>query len=111
DPAVMLTASPTGGSWSGQGVTGTQFNPANLNAGNYPVIYTITNLQGCQGVATANIMVVNCADRQLPLWSPGAIILYPNPNDGRFIIEFKTERYSNLSMRVYAADGKLVHVA
>ena len=109
DDAVTLSASQPGGAWSGLGMTGDKFVPTGLTPGTYQVTYALTNALGCTGSATAGIVVTNCADRQLLLDAPGAIILYPNPNDGRFSIKFNTERYTKLQMRVYASDAKLVH--
>jgi gliding motility-associated-like protein len=40
DPAVQLTASPLGGSWSGTGVGGTGiFDPSSLSNATYPIVY------------------------------------------------------------------------
>ncbi|MCG3164995.1 MAG: hypothetical protein POELPBGB_00755 [Bacteroidia bacterium] len=54
---VQLTGTPSGGQFSGQGVTGSVFNPANLSAGTYDITYTYTNLNGCEGVATQQVTV------------------------------------------------------
>lgn len=109
DDPVQLSASQSGGAWSGPGVSGNQFDPSGLTPAAYQVSYTITNAQGCDGVATAMIQVVSCADQQLPLDVAGAILIAPSPNDGRFSIIFKTELYSKLRMKMFASDGKLVH--
>jgi len=109
DPAVTLSASQAGGVWTGQGMNGDKFSPAGLTAGTYTVSYSVANSSGCTGVATANIVVTNCADRQLMLDAPGAILIASNPNDGKFRIIFNTERYAKLKMNVYASDGKLVN--
>lgn len=45
--AIALSATPAGGSFSGLGVSGGQFNPAGQSAGNVSVIYTYTNTAGC----------------------------------------------------------------
>lgn len=53
----VLTGTPAGGQFSGSGITGSTFNPANLSAGTYDITYTYTNLNGCQGVATQQVTV------------------------------------------------------
>ena len=53
----VLTGTPAGGQFSGSGLTGSTFNPANLSAGNYIITYTYTNLNGCQGVSTNQVTV------------------------------------------------------
>lgn len=45
--AVTLKGTPTGGVYSGKGVTGNRFITQNLTAGSYPITYTFTNTEGC----------------------------------------------------------------
>ncbi|NBO58453.1 MAG: hypothetical protein EBU73_05875, partial [Chitinophagia bacterium] len=56
--AVDLTASPSGGVWSGAGVTGSSFMKE--VAGVYPVYYVYTNGNGCIGIDTAYVTVERC---------------------------------------------------
>jgi hypothetical protein len=53
----VLTGTPSGGQFSGSGISGSTFNPANLSAGTYDITYTYTNLNGCQGVETQQVTV------------------------------------------------------
>jgi hypothetical protein len=53
----QLIGTPTGGQFSGSGISGNTFNPANLSAGTYTITYTSTNLNGCQGVSTQQVTV------------------------------------------------------
>jgi hypothetical protein len=57
--SVDLTASPSGGAWSGSGVTGSAF--MSEVPGMYPVYYTYTNLSGCVGKDTAYVNVERCS--------------------------------------------------
>jgi gliding motility-associated-like protein len=43
DAAVTLNATPSGGSWSGNGVTGDQFNPGTAGAGDHTITYEYSN--------------------------------------------------------------------
>ena len=43
DAAINLVASPTGGIWSGIGVSGTQFDPAITGVGTFTLTYSYTN--------------------------------------------------------------------
>lgn len=56
--ATTLTGTPSGGTWSGTGITNPsgQFTP--FSTGSFPVVYTITNA-GCVGRDTMIINVVN----------------------------------------------------
>src|ERR1019366_7657275 len=47
DPAVTLTGTPSGGTFSGSGISGNVFNPANAAAGNDLITYTYTDTLGC----------------------------------------------------------------
>ncbi|MFM7217483.1 MAG: T9SS type A sorting domain-containing protein [Bacteroidota bacterium] len=52
-PPVQLTGNPVGGTFSGPGVSGSQFQPATLAVGGpYSIVYTATNSYGCTGSAT-----------------------------------------------------------
>jgi len=52
------TVSPTGGSWSGSGTTGTNFDPVAAGTGNHIVTYTYTNANGCTATSTRQILVL-----------------------------------------------------
>ena len=57
---VNLVGNPTGGTWIGTGITdgaaGT-FDPAVAGAGLHVITYEVTDVNGCEGSATANINV------------------------------------------------------
>ncbi|MEZ0487012.1 cellulose binding domain-containing protein [Fibrella aquatica] len=55
--AVTLTGSPTGGSFTVDGNSATQFNPANLTAGAHSVLYSYTNSNGCTNTTTQSVTV------------------------------------------------------
>ena len=58
DPAVQLTATPSGGTWSGPGTTAAgSFNPATAGAGTHTITYNYTSPQGCSGSNTIQITV------------------------------------------------------
>jgi hypothetical protein len=54
---VSLTGTPTGGSYSGPGVTGNTFSPQTAGLGTAQVSYTYSNASGCSGNATASTIV------------------------------------------------------
>ncbi|MFT5777284.1 MAG: hypothetical protein ACI837_000215 [Crocinitomicaceae bacterium] len=67
---------PAGGTFSGTGVTGTQFDPATAGAGTHTITYTYTSPEGCVGSADTTIVVDLCAAiDELSL----AVKLFPNP--------------------------------
>ena len=52
DPLATLTGAPIGGTWSGTGVTGNNFDPATAGVGNFVLTYS---LSGC--LTTINVTV------------------------------------------------------
>ncbi|MCX6269792.1 MAG: IgGFc-binding protein, partial [Bacteroidetes bacterium] len=54
---VTLSASPTGGIFTGTGVTGDIFNPALAGPGSFPVGYSFTDGNGCTNSVVQNIVV------------------------------------------------------
>ncbi|SFR48975.1 Por secretion system C-terminal sorting domain-containing protein [Robiginitalea myxolifaciens] len=55
---ALSGGSPAGGTYSGPGVSGGNFNPA-IGAGTYPITYTYADGNGCSGSATRNITVTS----------------------------------------------------
>lgn len=59
DAPVTLTATPAGGTWSGKGVTGGQFNPALAGVGSHTISYR-AGTAPCTTQSTIEIVVVDC---------------------------------------------------
>lgn len=57
NPVSLTDGSPSGGTWSGQGVSNNSFNPSSLPPGNYTLSYTVTNSNGCSNTATKTATV------------------------------------------------------
>ncbi|MCY7310095.1 MAG: M36 family metallopeptidase [Chitinophagaceae bacterium] len=108
DPAVNLTASLAGGTWSGNGVQGSQFLPSVAGLVAFVLTYTVTNSFGCTLAQSKTIQVNACPERQLTLNLPNSIIVYPNPGNGRLSLLIKTALYKKIGIRLYASDGKLL---
>lgn len=83
---IQLTGSPTGGSWSGSGISSSgAFIPS--VTGNFTVYYSFTDANGCKGIDTAVIHVVTptiaSAGRDSSLCqSSGPIQLTGSPSGG-----------------------------
>lgn len=83
-PAFTLSnGTPTGGTYSGNGVVGNQFNPNLAGTGNITITYTVTQ-NNCTN-STTTVQVVNaCAN--LTTNQSSAIQVYPNPTEGKLTI-------------------------
>jgi hypothetical protein len=57
EPATSLSAFPSGGSFSGTGISGSSFNPAMAGAGNHNLIYSYTDGNLCTNKDTAVAIV------------------------------------------------------
>ena len=90
-PPVGLPAGfPSGGTYSGTGVTGVQFDPNGLAAGLYNVYYTYTNAT-CTTVDSTVIQVLHSQECDavwsVDEWVLGQLKTYPNPVLDRMFLE------------------------
>lgn len=99
--AVTLNATPAGGSWSGDGVNGNQFDPATANLGDNEVTYTVVNGE-CTASSTIHIMVDECVG--VNTVDMINVEIYPNPAKNYFIINAETDMVGTLS----TVDGKTI---
>lgn len=86
DAVVSLpSASPAGGTFSGNGVSGGNFDPMMAGAGTHDVIYMYADSNGCAAQDTAVITVdlcMNVSESVAPQWS-----VYPNPAHGFITVQ------------------------
>lgn len=84
-PFTLTGGNPSGGTYSGPGVSGGVFTPLNANIGSNTIVYTFTDINGCTGTASDTIYVDICLGVDIP---SGNVLftLYPNPNDGSFVL-------------------------
>jgi len=80
---------PTGGTFSGAGVTDNVFYPANVGQGAYSITYSYTDLDGCTGSASAIIDVLALPTVSLSASTPvcvdsDPITLYGYPEGGLY---------------------------
>jgi hypothetical protein len=108
DQPFALVGTPSGGVWSGTGVSGGLLNPGNLAAGgSYVLTYSFTSAAGCSASDTTSVNAFLCEERYRML-EEGGVNIYPNPTTGRFNVQVTSTRFENMEMAVYAADGRFV---
>jgi hypothetical protein len=56
DSAVVLSGTPVGGTFTGNGITGSAFSPAGL-VGNHTINYTYTDGNGCSAISSQSTLV------------------------------------------------------
>jgi Concanavalin A-like lectin/glucanases superfamily/Secretion system C-terminal sorting domain/Ig-like domain CHU_C associated len=54
---IIQNGSPSGGTYSGAGITGNSFSPSLAGAGNHTLMYSVTDVNGCSGSATNDVQV------------------------------------------------------
>lgn len=107
DDAVMaLTGgSPAGGTWTGPGVSGNNFDPMAAGSGTHQLTYTYTDSLGCSNFDTTTTFVDLCMDVIAPETNNFGIV--PNPNNGSFVVEFNISA-EKATIEVVDVTGKVV---
>lgn len=104
-PITLNQGSPAGGTYSGTGVSGNQFNPSVLGIGSTTITYSYTNSNGCSGSAQKTVTVDGCAsigENELKLVS-----VYPNPSTG--MITIASGEINLNGIQVFNALGQVVY--
>lgn len=105
DPAVTLSASPSGGLFSGIGVNGNQFDPAAAGVGNYLLQYTYSTSNGCVYKSQVQTAVNSCT----ALFENGSIsglIAFPNPAADLLNLKFSCAAAGTATLEVYNLSGR-----
>ncbi len=89
--SVALSGSPSGGIYSGPGVSGASFNPSVSGAGTFTVTYNYTDVNSCSAAATKTVNVSLCTSLTEAFEVNTSINIYPNPNNGDFTILIPTK--------------------
>ncbi|MDR0803408.1 M43 family zinc metalloprotease [Fluviicola sp.] len=104
-PIILTQGSPSGGTYSGTGVSGGQFNPSVLGIGSTVITYNYTNPNGCSGSAQTTATVDGCAsvgENELNF-----ISVYPNPFSGVLTVSSGDINLSGI--QVFNALGQVVY--
>ncbi|MSP70339.1 MAG: T9SS type A sorting domain-containing protein, partial [Bacteroidetes bacterium] len=107
DAVIALTGTPTGGVWSGPGVTGSSLSPTAAGLGTHTAIYSYSDLNGCAGTAPVIVQVNACVNVIESILANGFNV-YPNPTNGTFTLTIKDADFLELSIQITSIDGKLI---
>jgi hypothetical protein len=99
-----LVGVPAGGTFSGPGVSGNTFDPAQAGIGTHNITYTITDANNCSSQQSISTMVDICAG--VENLQNNNLMVYPNPGNGVFYLN--TPASGNLSVRVSDMKGRVV---
>lgn len=111
DPAVTLSGSPAGGTFSGTGVNGNQFDPALAGPGGpFTITYTYTDpVTGCVNSATTDV-TVNLATGVAQTVSGNTVSAYPNPADAQAFVHVTLMNDQPVMIELYDLSGQAVMV-
>ncbi len=98
-------ASPPGGVFTGTGVSGTTFDPG-VGIGSYNIIYTYTDVNSCFANDAERMTVISCLGLDDIILEN--VVIYPNPNDGNFYIDFG-ESDLNKQVNIYNMLGEIIY--
>ncbi|MCF8278117.1 MAG: T9SS type A sorting domain-containing protein [Flavobacteriales bacterium] len=84
--SVQLFGDPSGGTFSGDGVTGNSFNPASAGVGEHIITYEYFEQQECPGTDNITITVELCTG--ISDIATEELNVHPNPSSGIFTVEY-----------------------
>jgi hypothetical protein len=107
--AISLNASPAGGTFSGgTGLTGSTFDPMIAGAGSHPILYMVTDVNGCSNSVTQIINVADCTGIE-EQENADEVNVYPNPTNGMFSIVILNANFRELNISITDIQGKEVY--
>lgn len=102
-----LSAIPGGGTFSGAGVSGTQFTAAQAPVGLDTITYTFTDGAQCSASKYAVVTVQVCAGiNEVP---DAGISISPNPSNGIFELTLNNLNTTGSRINVYDLSGRIVY--
>ncbi|MCW3103578.1 MAG: type sorting protein [Bacteroidetes bacterium] len=110
DAAIALSGGmPSGGSYSGTGVSGGTFDPAMSGAGAQTITYTYSDANSCSQSATQTIYVDACTTAGINVSEPvSGMKVYPNPANDFITVELGMSSSGNVGIKIMNALGQIV---
>lgn len=100
-----ITAAPAGGTFTGPGMTGNQFNAGTAGVGNHTITYSYTDANGCDNSTTAQLTVANCYTSIDEAEGKGSLTVFPNP----FTDEIQVPLEGKKNITILSVDGKVLY--
>lgn len=106
---IAVNATPAGGTLSGNGIVGNNFNPLTAGLGNHTITYNFNDANNCNTTSTFDLEVISCIVGIKGISGINAINVYPNPFVNEFKVTFNDERSSNLKVTLFDVSGKKLY--
>ncbi len=108
DSKIALIGQPPGGIFSGKGVNGAYFNPAEAGIGKHEIKYSYTEPNGCSGIDIKIIKVkseVGVLEQQNLDFTAE---IFPNPTEDEAIARLYFPKAADISLQVVTNEGKTI---
>ncbi len=106
--SLTLTAMPSGGQFSGPGITGNTFNPAAANIGTNFILYSYVDTIGnCNWMDTVNINVSVCTGIAANEVFTNSNV-YPNPAKDEFQYSFHSKVSEQVTLQLSDINGNIM---
>lgn len=107
-PVGLTGGSPSGGTYSGIGITGSTFNPGASGTGSHSIAYTYTDGNTCTNSATETIVVRLCTG--LNELEESLVAIYPNPAGKQLVVTSDLITEKNTTFGICDVSGKIISV-
>ncbi len=101
---ILSGGSPSGGTYSGTGVSSGSFSPVTAGNGVHTITYSYTDANSCSNTANSDIMVNICTSVEKESVA-NKFHVYPNPTEGLVSISY----HESGTLEIYDAWGTLVN--
>jgi PKD repeat protein len=109
-PFTLTGGTPSGGTYSGPGVSNGIFSPAVAGLGNHTITYTYTDLNLCENFAEGMIFVSQFTDISGNNFTTG-VNIQPNPSNGSFVVNMNLPETTSVDVNVFNSLSETVYSA
>ena len=103
---ILLEGLPSGGTYSGTGVSAGIFNPTIAGIGTHTITYSYTDVNNCSSFDIESIVVEDCASIDEIIRT--SIIVSPNPATDLLKIVCASKYDSEITWYMFTEDGRIV---
>jgi PKD repeat protein len=107
-PFALTGGSPSGGIYSGPGVSNGIFSPAVAGLGTHTITYTYTDLNLCENFAENTITVTEFTGISGNSITSG-ISIQPNPSNGKFDVKINLPGITTVDLKVFNSLNEVVY--
>ncbi|MBL4755903.1 MAG: T9SS type A sorting domain-containing protein [Flavobacteriales bacterium] len=108
DGSITLVGTPTGGTFIGMGISGSQFDPTIAGVGTHTIMYAYTDSNNCSDSISESVNVSLCTGIEQPGIIEG-LKIFPNPNTGEFTLIMSITQPENLVLKLLNNLGQEIY--